>query len=59
MTRLDKNQLTRSTDISIYEETHKPEVNPDPDTSFSDFFGDVVIGLKSKEREKQEEEKAS
>ena len=29
LTRLDKNQLTRSTDSSKHEETNKPEVNPD------------------------------
>ena len=35
-TRLDNNQLTRSTDSSKYEETHKPEVNLDPEPSSSD-----------------------
>ena len=30
MIRLDNNQLTRSTDSSKHEETHKVEVNPDP-----------------------------
>ena len=30
VTRLDGNQLTRSTDISKHEETHKPEEKPDP-----------------------------
>ena len=30
VTRLDDNQLIRSTDTSKHEETHKPEVNPDP-----------------------------
>ena len=30
VTRLDNNQLLRSTDSSKHEETHKPEVNPDP-----------------------------
>ena len=36
VTRLDNNQLTRSTDSSKHEETHKPEVNPDPEPSSSD-----------------------
>ena len=34
--RLDNNQLTRSTDSSKNEETHEPEVNPDPEPSSSD-----------------------
>ena len=33
VTLLDDNQLTRSADISKHEETHEPEVNPDPGTS--------------------------
>ena len=36
VTRLDNNQLTRSTDSSKHEETHKPEVNPDPEPPSSD-----------------------
>ena len=36
VTRLDDNQLTRSTDISKHEETHEPEENPDPEPSSSD-----------------------
>ena len=28
--RLEKNQLTQSTDSSKHEETQEPEVNPDP-----------------------------
>ena len=35
-TRLDKNQLTRSTDSSKHEETYEPELNPDPEPSSSD-----------------------
>ena len=35
LTRLDNNQLTRSSDSSKYEETHEPEVNPDPEPSSS------------------------
>ena len=31
VTRLDNNQLTRSTDISKQEEPYKPGVNPDPE----------------------------
>ena len=31
VTRLDDNQLTRSTDSSKHEETYEPEVNLDPD----------------------------
>ena len=36
VTRLDKNKLTQSTDISKHEETYEPEVNPDPEPSSSD-----------------------
>ena len=36
VTRLDNNQLTRSTDISKHEEKHKLEVNPDPESSSYD-----------------------
>ena len=36
VTRLDNNQLTKSTDISKQEETNEPEVNPDPELSSSD-----------------------
>ena len=35
VTRLDNNQLTRSTDSSKHEEMHKPEMNPDPEPSSS------------------------
>ena len=34
-TRLDNNQLTRSTYSSKHEGTHKPEVNPEPEPSSS------------------------
>ena len=37
VTQLNNNQLTRSTDSSKHEETHKPEVNPDPEPSSSDL----------------------
>ena len=37
VTRLDSNQLTRSTDISKHEETHEPEVNSDSEPSSSDL----------------------
>ena len=30
VTQLDNNKLTRSTDSSKYDKTHKPEVKPDP-----------------------------
>ena len=33
LTRLDNNQLTRSTDSSKHEKTHEPEVNLDPEPS--------------------------
>ena len=36
VTRLDQNQLTRSTDSTKHEETHEPEVKPDPEPSLSD-----------------------
>ena len=36
ITRLDKNQMTRSTDGSKHSETHEPEVKPDPDPLSSD-----------------------
>ena len=37
VTRLDKNQLTRSTDSSKHEEMYKPKVKPDPETSSYDL----------------------
>ena len=37
LTRLNNNQITRSTDSSKHEETHEPEVNPDPEPSSSDL----------------------
>ena len=36
VTRLDNNQLTRSTESSKHEEKYEPEVNPDPELSSSD-----------------------
>ena len=36
VTQLDNNQLTRSTYGSKHEETHEPEVNPDPEPLSSD-----------------------
>ena len=36
VTRLDNNQLTRSTDSSKHAEIHVPEVKPDPEPSSSD-----------------------
>ena len=38
VTRLDNNQLTQSTDSSKHEETHEPEVNPDPEPSSYDLL---------------------
>ena len=38
VTQLDNNQLTRSTDSSKHEETHKLEVKPDPEPSSSDLL---------------------
>ena len=36
VTQLDNNQLTQSTDSSKHKETHKPEVNTDPEPSLYD-----------------------
>ena len=36
VTRLDDNQLTKSTNSSKHEETHEPEENSDPESSSSD-----------------------
>ena len=52
VTQLDNNKLTRSIDSSKHEKTHKPKVNPDPETSLSDF-SDTDTRAKKKKRTKK------
>ena len=49
-TWIDNNQRTRSTDNSKYEETYKPEVNPDPEPSSSDLLETSSLDPRAKER---------
>ena len=50
MPRLDKNQLTLSTDSSKHEETHKPEVNPDQEPSSSDLLETLSSDSRAKKK---------
>ena len=50
VTRLDENQLTRSTDSSKHEEIHKPEVNPDPEPSSSDSSETSSLDSRAKKK---------
>ena len=60
VTQLHYNLLTRSTDSSINEERHEPEVNPDPEPSFVRIvIKEIFIRVKIKEEETQQEEKVS
>ena len=58
MTTLHNNPLTRSTDSSKHEERQFGD-EPGPRTFIVRFVRDIFIGLNSKEKETQEEEKAS
>ena len=51
VTRLDNNQLTRSTDSSKHEETHEPEANLDPEPSSSD--SSVTLSSDSRVKKKK------
>ena len=55
VTRLYNNQLTLSTDSSKHEETHEPEVNPDPEPSLSD--SSETSSLDSREKKKKSTKK--
>ena len=52
MTRLDNNQLTRSTDSSKHEERHEPEVNPDPEPSSSDLSSNTSSSYSRSKKKK-------
>ena len=56
VTRLDDNQLTRSTDSSKHEERNKPEVKPDPEPSSSDSSL-KTSSLDSRAKKKKRKEK--
>ena len=47
-TRLDNNQLTRSTDSSKHEEKYEPEVNPDPEPSSSYWSETLSLDSRAK-----------
>ena len=60
VTRLDNNQLTRSTDSSKHEETHEPEVNPDPEPSsfdLSETYSSDSRAKKNKSKKKKKRRK--
>ena len=55
VTRLDKNQLTRSTNISKNKETYEPEVNLDPEPSLYDLS--ETLSSDSREKKKKSTKK--
>ena len=57
LTRLDKNQLSRSTDSSKHEETHKWEVNPNPEPSSSDTLEKSSSESKAKKKKSTKKKK--
>ena len=57
VTRLDDNQLTRSTDSSKHEETHKPEVNPDLEPSLSDLSETYLSDSRAKKNKSKKKKK--
>ena len=57
VTRLDNNQLTQSLDSSKHEETHIPEVNPDPETSSSALSETSSLDSRSKKNESTKKKK--
>ena len=56
-TRLDDNQLTRSTDSSKHEETYDPEVNPDPEPSSSDSSETSSLDSRSSKKKSTKKKK--
>ena len=57
VTQLDDNQLTRSTDSSKHEETHKPEVNPDPEPSSSDLSETSPLDSRANKKKRKKKKK--
>ena len=57
MTLLDDNQLTRSTDSSKHGETHKPEVNLDPEPSSSDSSETSSSDSRAKKKKSKKKKK--
>ena len=57
VTRLDDNQLTRSTDNSKHEETHKPEENQDPEPSLSDSSETSSLDSRAKKKKLKKKKK--
>ena len=58
-TRLENNQLTRSTDSSKHEEMHEPEVNLDPEPSSSDLLETSSLDSRAKKKKSKKKKKAS
>ena len=57
VTRLDVNQLTQSTDSSKHDETHKPEVNLDPEPSSSDSSETSSLDSRAKKKKRKKNKK--
>ena len=57
VTRLDNNQLTRSTDSSKHEKTHKPEVKLDPEPSSSDLSETLSSDSRAKKKKSRKKKK--
>ena len=57
VTRFDDNQLTRSTDSSKHEETHKPEENQDPEPSLSDSSETSSSDSRAKKKKRKKKKK--
>ena len=56
-TRLNNNQLTRSTDSSKHEEMYELEVNPDPEPSSSDSSETSSLDSRAKKKKITKEKK--
>ena len=56
-TRLDNNQMTRSTDSSKHTKTHESEVNPDPEPSSSDSLESSSSDSRSRKKERTKKKK--
>ena len=57
VTRLDYNQLTRSTDSSKHEETHEPEENPNPEPTSSDLSETSSLDSRAKKKKHKKKKK--
>ena len=56
-TRLDNNQMTRSTDSSKHIETQEPEVNPYPEPSSSDSSESSSLDSRAREKKRTKKKK--